>query len=53
MLQAHGIAKVVDVRTAAGSRRNPQFMEDAPAQTLLEHGIAYTHMPALGWFRKP
>ncbi len=53
LLEVHGIAQVVDVRNAAGSRRKPQFMEDALAQTLPEHGIAYTHMPALGRFRKP
>lgn len=53
LLDAHGIKHVVDVRTAAGSRRHPQFMREALAQSLSEHGIAYTHLPALGGFRKP
>jgi uncharacterized protein (DUF488 family) len=53
LLDAHGIKHVVDVRTAAGSRRHPQFMREALAHSLPEHGIAYTHLPALGGFRKP
>jgi uncharacterized protein (DUF488 family) len=53
LLRAHGIAQVVDVRTAAGSRKNPQFMRDELARTLQEGGIGYTHVPALGGFRKP
>ena len=53
LLAEHGIRKLVDVRTAAGSRRNPQFMKDELARVLAAHGIAYTHLPALGGFRRP
>lgn len=53
LLQTHGIKQVVDVRTAAGSRRNPQYMKGELAQALGAHGIHYTHLPALGGFRKP
>lgn len=53
LLDAHGIRQVVDVRTAAGSRRHPQFMREALAATLKGRGIGYTHLPALGGFRKP
>jgi uncharacterized protein (DUF488 family) len=53
LLQAHGIKQVVDVRTAAGSRKNPQFMKDVLARALELHGTRYTHLPALGGFRKP
>jgi uncharacterized protein (DUF488 family) len=53
LLQAHGIKEVVDVRTAAGSRKNPQFMKDELARALEMHAIRYTHLPALGGFRKP
>ena len=53
LLQAHGIEELVDVRTAAGSRTNPQFMKDVLARALEIHGIHYTHLPALGGFRKP
>jgi uncharacterized protein (DUF488 family) len=44
---------LVDVRTADGSRWNPQFLKDEFARTLDAHGIRYTHLPALGGFRKP
>jgi uncharacterized protein (DUF488 family) len=53
LLEAHSITHVVDVRTAAGSRRNPQFLKEELARSLKEHGVRYTHMPALGGFRKP
>jgi uncharacterized protein (DUF488 family) len=53
MLHGHGIEQVIDVRTAPGSRRNPQFMKAALAASLDEQGIAYSHMPSLGGFRKP
>lgn len=53
LLDAHGIQQLVDVRTAAGSRRNPQFMRDELARALEHRGIRYMHLPALGGFRKP
>ncbi len=53
LLQAHGVKQLVDVRTAAGSRRHPQFMQDELARALAAHDIAYTYMPALGGFRRP
>lgn len=52
-LEAHTIKHLVDVRTAAGSRRNPQFMKNDLARTLQEQGIRYTHLPTLGGLRKP
>lgn len=36
-----------------GSRRNPQYSQDALAASLAEAAIAYRHAPALGGFRKP
>jgi uncharacterized protein (DUF488 family) len=53
ILRAHHVQGIVDVRTAAGSRRNPQFHRSELASSLPEAGLAYTHMPALGGFRKP
>jgi uncharacterized protein (DUF488 family) len=53
MLHGHGIKQLIDVRTAPGSRRNPQFMKAALMVSLSEQGIAYSHMPSLGGFRKP
>jgi uncharacterized protein (DUF488 family) len=52
LLKAHGVERVVDVRTVPKSRRNPQFGQDQLPGTLAEAGIGYTHMPALGGLRK-
>jgi uncharacterized protein (DUF488 family) len=52
LLQTHGIQLLVDVRTIPFSRRNPQFHQEALAQSLQEAGIQYRHMPALGGRRK-
>ncbi|MGH2448221.1 MAG: DUF488 family protein [Chloroflexota bacterium] len=52
MLKAHGVEQLVDVRTAAGSRRNPQFMKDELDRALAAEAIQYTHLKGLGGFRK-
>ncbi|WP_273416444.1 DUF488 family protein [Corynebacterium appendicis] len=41
MLQAAGVAAVVDVRKLTGSRKYPWFNDDSLAQHLPTHGIAY------------
>lgn len=51
LLKAHGVRRVVDVRTIPRSRHNPQFDIEALPQTLLAGGIAYEHMPSLGGLR--
>ena len=53
MLQAAGIATLVDVRRFAGSRRNPQFSGEAMARALPEAGIEYLPMVDLGGRRRP
>lgn len=53
ILRAHGIEQLVDVRTAPGSRRNPQYGAAALAEALAEAGIAYEHIKELGGLRKP
>jgi uncharacterized protein (DUF488 family) len=54
LLQRAGVRRLVDVRTAPGSRRNPQFGKDALAEALREVGIEYAWRGAeLGGFRKP
>jgi uncharacterized protein (DUF488 family) len=50
-LEAHGIEKLVDVRTIPKSRRNPQFGQEELAATLAQHGIRYVHLPGLGGLR--
>ena len=52
MLRAHGVSKLVDVRTVPKSRHNPQFGQDALPGSLHAAGIAYEHQPALGGLRK-
>jgi uncharacterized protein (DUF488 family) len=51
MLKAHGVVNLVDVRTIAKSRHNPQFNETELATTLPERGIAYRRMAELGGLR--
>jgi uncharacterized protein (DUF488 family) len=53
LLRGPGVQTLVDVRTAPGSRRNPQYGREALASSLGGHGIEYRHEPALGGFRKP
>lgn len=53
ILQAHAIRRLVDVRTAPGSRRNPQYGAAALAAALAEVDIDYAHIKALGGLRKP
>jgi uncharacterized protein (DUF488 family) len=48
-----GVSSLVDIRTAPGSRRNPQFARAAMEEWLPEAGIAYRWEKRLGGFRKP
>jgi uncharacterized protein (DUF488 family) len=52
-LAGAGIASLVDIRTAPGSRRNPQFARAAMEDWLPEAGIAYRWEKRLGGFRRP
>ena len=51
LLQAHGVKRLVDVRTVPRSRHNPQFNQDALPKALRYAGIAYIHLPKLGGLR--
>jgi len=51
LLQAHSIARLIDVRKIPRSRRNPQFNSEALAASLSSEGIVYKHMPELGGLR--
>lgn len=53
MLQAHGVRRLVDVRTVPRSRHNPQFNREELARSLHNRRLHYTHMPALGGLRHP
>lgn len=52
LVRAHCVEQVVDVRTIAKSRHNPQFGEDQLSTSLPEHGIEYRRLEALGGLRR-
>jgi Protein of unknown function, DUF488 len=51
LLRAHGVQRLVDVRTVPRSRRNPQFNSDQLSPSLHSARIHYSYMPGLGGFR--
>lgn len=53
LLERAGVERLVDVRTAPGSRRHPQFRRETMAGWLAEAGVAYRWEPDLGGFRRP
>lgn len=53
LLQAHGIEKVVDIRTIPRSRHNPQFNREELQKSLRKHKIGYRHHKKLGGLRHP
>jgi uncharacterized protein (DUF488 family) len=53
LLSDAGVSDLTDVRLAPGSRRNPHFSGRSLAASMPERGIAYTHEPRLGRFRRP
>lgn len=52
-LRPAGVALVVDVRTAPGSRRSPHLSRDALERWLPDAGVGYRWEPRLGGFRRP
>lgn len=52
LLRPAGVSLVVDVRTIARSRRNPQYNEDVLGSKLGEYQIGYMRIPGLGGLRK-
>jgi len=51
LLKAHGVQRVIDVRTIPRSRHNPQFNRDRLSPALHGARIHYRHMPGLGGLR--
>lgn len=51
LLRAHGVTRVVDVRTVPRSRHNPQFNKDSLPESLSKAGLGYVHTPGLGGLR--
>ena len=53
ILRAHGVERLVDVRTIPKSRRAPQFNSASLAASLSRQGIEYLHLKSLGGLRHP
>jgi uncharacterized protein (DUF488 family) len=54
LLRGAGVPQLVDVRTAPGSRRNPEMMREAMGRWLPEQGVGYRWERRLGgWRRDP
>ena len=53
ILDAHGIKRLIDVRTIPKSRYNPQYNREALERSLRDAGICYEHMRTLGGLRHP
>jgi uncharacterized protein (DUF488 family) len=51
LLRCGPVELVVDVRTVARSRRNPQYNEDVLGEELAPYQIGYLHMADLGGLR--
>jgi uncharacterized protein (DUF488 family) len=51
LLRSHDIVQLVDIRTVPKSRHNPQYGQEAIAQSLAEAGIEYVYLKALGGLR--
>ncbi|MBU6532607.1 DUF488 family protein [Streptomyces sp. NPDC057245] len=52
LLRGAGVAAVVDVRTAPGSRRDPDLLRERLARWMPEEGLGYRWERRLGGFRK-
>ncbi|HZD53260.1 MAG TPA: DUF488 domain-containing protein [Woeseiaceae bacterium] len=52
LLRAHGIERLLDVRTVPRSRTNPQFNRDTFGPALRNRRITYRHMKDLGGLRR-
>lgn len=53
LLKAHGVERLIDIRTVPRSRHNPQFAQEALSSALVADGIGYLHMAGLGGLRHP
>lgn len=51
LLSAHGVRRLLDVRTVPRSRHNPQFNQEVLPAALAQAGIGYEHVKGLGGFR--
>lgn len=52
VLKAHGVSRLIDIRTVPRSRHNPQFNSDNLPTSLASKNIGYEHIAGLGGFRR-
>jgi uncharacterized protein (DUF488 family) len=52
LLDRNGVRVLADIRTIPKSRHNPQYWQDALAQSLAGAGIGYRYLPGLGGRRR-
>jgi uncharacterized protein (DUF488 family) len=52
ILRAHGVERLIDVRTIPRSRHNPQFNRETLSKALHHRRLNYRHMKALGGLRR-
>jgi uncharacterized protein (DUF488 family) len=52
LLRAHGVHRVIDIRTIPRSRHNPQYNRETLGPALRSNGIGYVHLKALGGLRR-
>jgi uncharacterized protein (DUF488 family) len=52
LLRAHGIRRIIDIRTIPKSRHNPQFNRESLAPALRAARIGYVHLKKLGGLRR-
>lgn len=52
VLNAHGVKRLIDVRTIPRSRKNPQFGKESLARSVRSAGMTYRHVKALGGLRR-
>jgi uncharacterized protein (DUF488 family) len=52
LLRAHGIKRVIDVRSIPRSRHNPQFNRETLSAKLRSARIGYVHLQKLGGLRR-
>lgn len=51
LLKAHGVQRIIDIRTVPKSRHNPQFGIDQLPGSLAERGLGYHRIEDLGGLR--
>ena len=51
LLRAHGVRRILDIRSVPRSHHNPQFNRDSLGPALRAKGLAYKHLKALGGLR--